>query len=178
MSYQRLSTLAYLNYWLMSRNKPNQNNPAHVVSATAGGKGGVLTQLTYESSGPVIDPILVRAYNTIEPGLGTEIVRQGIKQTDHRIVIETMAVKHNNRRSWGGLISGAVIALVLIYAGYDLTMHNHDTVGGIVLGSTLVAVVGTFIWGRESQAKERIKKSNVMARAIESLQAPKTSTSE
>jgi hypothetical protein len=63
----------------------------------------------------------------------------------------------------GGLWSGLIVCLAFLgVAGY-LVALGHDIAGTFIGTVDLIALVSIFVYGRQSQEKERQKKSEVMA---------------
>lgn len=122
-----------------------------------------LFALIYQSSGPYLDPMLAERFERIEQGLGVALVRQGIEQTEHRMRMELQMLRSDNLRSWAGLIAGFAVALSFLAASVYLTINGHDTVGGILGGTTVLGLVGAFIRGQSASRSERESKADRMA---------------
>jgi hypothetical protein len=85
------------------------------------------------------------------------------KQVDHRIELESSVIRAEIRRAYRGIAAGLAIALTGIGTSTYVIMSGHDVVGGVLGGSTLIALVGTFVYGTNSRRGERTEKAKVMA---------------
>gem|GEM_PF-4507155 len=61
-------------------------------------------------------------------------------------------------RSWAGLIAGAFVAVLFLGVAALLVSTGHDLAGVAIGTTTLVSIVGTFIYGTESRRRERTTK--------------------
>ena len=122
-----------------------------------------LTSLSYSKvySGPIPSPELLAQYDEVVPGSAELIVGQFIKQGDHRIEIEKLAIQAAIQRSKWGLIAGFVLALVTIAGSFYMMFLGKETVGfaGILLA--IGSLAGTFVYGTLSQRKEREEKEKL-----------------
>jgi len=48
----------------------------------------------------------------------------------------------------------------MISAGVIITVEGEPVVGGIIMSTTLVSLVGVFVIGSRGQSKERVEKEN------------------
>lgn len=151
----------------MATRKPKSGR--HELDAKVDGKfsDGSQHSLQISYSSPFPNPALVKQYNDISPGLGTDLVKQGMKQTDHRMSLEKSWLSNTTVRSWGGLISGLLIIGYLGHLGYELAMGGHDAVAGVIFGTTILSVAGIFVIGRNQQEKERGTRSKTMTKMLE-----------
>lgn len=102
-------------------------------------------------SGPLPDVETLQGYNEIIPNGAERIMQQVEKQSEHRRDMERKVISSNNLQSFIGQFFGLLIAGGVLYASYELTMNGHDTVGGILGGTTLVSLVGIFVYGKKKQ---------------------------
>ncbi|MEN5378906.1 DUF2335 domain-containing protein [Sphingobacterium kitahiroshimense] len=104
-------------------------------------------------SAPIPDPETLAGYNNIVPGAAERILVMAEKQQEHRMTLESKHLNEQLGQSKLGQIFGLIIALVALFAGSFLTMHDYDYVGGILLGATLVSLVAVFVLGKTKQKK-------------------------
>lgn len=122
-------------------------------------------------SGPTPPVEVLEGYERVAPGSAKQILDQFIKQSNHRMELETRVIKSDIVRSWGGLAAGFVIALAFLGCGSTLVAYGHDTAGATLATASLAGLVGVFVYGTKSQRKEREQKAKIMA---EAKKLPKT----
>lgn len=105
-------------------------------------------------SGPLPDVETLQGYNQIIPNGAERLMQQVEKQSEHRREMERKVISSNNLQSFIGQFFGLLIAGGVLYASYELTMSGHDTVGGILGGTTLVSLVGIFVYGKKKQSQD------------------------
>lgn len=108
---------------------------------------------TKQHSGPLPSPETFQGYENVLPGAAERIITMAEKQQDHRMGLESKHLNEQLFQSKLGQIFGLVISIVAIGAGTHLTMNGHDTVGGILLGTTLISLVTVFVLGKRAQKK-------------------------
>jgi uncharacterized membrane protein len=113
-------------------------------------------------SGPFPPPELLKAYDSIEPGLARQLFDMVQKQSQHRIKMEETVIVGDSKRSWLGLILGFIIAMTSIGSSTYLILQGHDIAGGIIGSGTLATLVGTFVYGSNKRSEERIEKQKVI----------------
>ena len=104
--------------------------------------------------GPIPPPELLQQYNEIIPDGADRIVKMAEAQSGHRIELESVVIKGDNKRANWGLATGFTIGVLIIVLSFILILKGHD-VAGTVLGSIdLVSLVSVFVYGRSRRAKE------------------------
>lgn len=104
--------------------------------------------------GPIPPPELLREYNEIITNGADRILRMAEAQSAHRIQLEGIVIKGDDRRANWGLTTGFTIGIILIVLSFILIMYGHE-VSGTILGTTdLTALVSLFIYGRRAKADE------------------------
>jgi uncharacterized membrane protein len=112
----------------------------------------------YHHSGPLPDPITLQGYDQIMPGLANRIVMMTESQHAHRISMEKKVVNSGVRNSLMGIISGFLAVVIMVGAGVYLALNGLE-LGGAIIGTTgLAGLVGVFIYGTQSNRKERESK--------------------
>ena len=76
------------------------------------------------------------------------------KQQEHRILLESNVVSSQSNQSKIGQFFGFFIGLAGIGCGTFLAFYNHETVGGIIAGGTVVSLVSVFVIGKNKQKEE------------------------
>ena len=155
----------------MSRSKPNRRSRGKGAVAPLPKSPQVRAtaiQIHQQSafSGPIPPPEFLREYDAIMPGLADRIVKMAEKQGDHRHGLETRAVNAEIERGKLGMISGFLVALLGISIGGVLIYHDKLLTGSIFAGGTLVALVGTFVFGTYQRKSERLAKAKILAEAV------------
>lgn len=84
------------------------------------------------------------------------------RQSAHRIELETQVVTADIKRSYWGLAAAFVIAIAFLGVAYKLVDTGHDWAGVALAGTTLVSLVGTFIYGTVVRSNERQKRVHEM----------------
>lgn len=112
-------------------------------------------------SGPIPPPELLAQYEQIVPGSAQQIVDQFVKQGNHRMSLEKMVITSDVRRSWAGLILGAVIALVVLVGSFILVYTGKEVIGIVGIVTALGSLVTTFVVGSRNQRREREEKERL-----------------
>lgn len=106
-------------------------------------------------SGPLPPAKELAEYDEILPGAADRIIAMAERQAEHRQTLEAFAVRAEDRRSWGGLIAGGIVAVGFLVGAVVLGLNDQPWLGGVLGGSTLVSIVGTFVYGTRSRRAER-----------------------
>lgn len=111
-------------------------------------------------SGPLPPASELAQYDLVLPGAAERIIAMAERQAEHRQKLETFAVHAEDRRSWGGLVGGVVVSLGFLTGSVILGLNEQPILGGVLGGSTLGSIVGTFVYGTRSRRAERQSKFN------------------
>ncbi|MDH5442000.1 MAG: DUF2335 domain-containing protein [Candidatus Nomurabacteria bacterium] len=111
-------------------------------------------------SGPLPHPDILKGFDDIVPGAAERIIKMAETQMTHRISIESRVINADIKSSKRGVIFGFIIAILMISAGVIITVEGEPVVGGIIMSTTLVSLVGVFVIGSRGQSKERVEKEN------------------
>jgi uncharacterized membrane protein len=114
-------------------------------------------------SGPIPPPEMLKSYDEVVPGSAKTLIDVFNDQAHHRMDLEKRSLVSDRRRSWGGLLSALVISLVCIGVGGWLVHEGHDAAGTAIIAIDLVGLAGTFIYGTQSQRRERTEKAKLMS---------------
>ncbi len=131
-----------------------QNSEAGLVSQDR----RTALSLSTSYSGPLPPPSMLKAYDDVIPGAAERILALAERQAAHRQKIESTVVRGDTMRSWAGLIAGAFVAVLFLGVAALLVSTGHDLAGVAIGTTTLVSIVGTFIYGTESRRRERTTK--------------------
>jgi len=122
------------------------NRPPSTPSHSAPAK---ITQVTARQfSGPIPEPEILEKYNAVSPGAADRIIAMAEQNSNHLQLMDKMKITSAFQERQRGQYFGFTIALVAISASVYLAMNGHEITAGIIGGSTLVSLVGTFIAGR------------------------------
>jgi uncharacterized membrane protein len=113
-------------------------------------------------SGPIPPPELLAAYEQVCPGSADKIIQRFETQSEHRMRLERTVIIGNARRATAGLILGFVVCLVIVGGSIYLGLHGQPWLAGTLVTGALSAVVGTFVYGKESAKNERIEKNAIL----------------
>lgn len=108
--------------------------------------------------GPLPTPEDLARYNDIEPGLANRIVLMAEKQSDHRQTLEMIAVRSGAWNSRWGLVAGWSIGMASVIGGVWIISIGKSTEGLATLITSLVSLVGIYVYGKRSMQKELEKK--------------------
>jgi hypothetical protein len=85
------------------------------------------------------------------------------RQSQHRETIESQVVTGNIESQKRGSILGFILALVTILGGIYLVYAGKDGYGFATIITSLVGLIGVFVYSRRQQGKERIEKATALA---------------
>ena len=105
--------------------------------------------------GPLPAAAELERYEHILPGAADRIIGMAERQAAHRQRLEEFALRSEDRRSWGGLIVGGIVALGFLVGSVVLGLKDQPWLGGVLGGTTLISIVGTFVYGTRSRRAER-----------------------
>lgn len=130
------------------RNNIAKNNKANLV-----GEIKVSAKSTF--SGPIPPPNALEDYEVILPGSADRILTMAENQSKHRIEIESSVINSKIKQSYIGMYLGFVLALFMCGTSTFL-IYSGKSIGGLATLVTAIAgLVGAFIYGTNSNRKER-----------------------
>ncbi|KGF06839.1 hypothetical protein HMPREF1634_07440 [Tissierellia bacterium S7-1-4] len=125
-------------------NKPSLQNKKNIIAQ----------QRTEMFSGPLPHPEIIRQYDEICPGTAEKIVDSFVKQTNHRIDMETRVIKSSVFRANVGLFMAFIISLICLYIAYKLFNDDKSLYGlGLVI-LNLATLISVFIKKSNDKNKE------------------------
>lgn len=110
-------------------------------------------------SGPLPPPEAMAQYEAILPGFTDRVLTNFEKQSAHRMELEKGAISHERKMGSRGQIFGLTVALVGLLLGGLLVWSGREIYGTILATGDLVALVGLFIYGKESSKRELKRKT-------------------
>jgi len=111
------------------------------------------TQISYRS-GMLPEPSELAAYDTIIPNGADRIMKMSEAQSSHRIALEKTVVGSQQRQEERGQYFALIIALSFGGGGLYAALNGQPWFGGIIAGTTLVSIVGIFIYSKKESEKE------------------------
>lgn len=110
-----------------------------------------------EFSGPLPHPEILEGYERVLPGSADRILSMAENEGEHRRTIEKTIVKTDIIRSYLGLGSGFIIALVGLGGSIYLAMNDKPVASGIMSAGTVTGLVAVFVVG-EKPRKTQVDK--------------------
>lgn len=106
--------------------------------------------------GPTPPASELQGYENIIPGSANRIIKLAEEEASHRRGLEKNIVRRQFNQSSAGQWLGFVLSSILIAVGGLLTYLGHDTVGGIIFGTTIIGLATVFALGRWNKKEEEI----------------------
>lgn len=110
-------------------------------------------------SGPLPSPDTLKEYNKAFPNAAEKIFNRSERQSEHRMVLENLAIKSDLKQSERGQLYGLVIALSVFIGAFILAWIGRELAGTILGSVDLVALVSVFVIGKSYQKKDLKEKS-------------------
>ena len=109
----------------------------------------------FSFSGPLPPPQVLAQYEKILPGSAEKIMDNAARQSQHRMDLENKVVHSDVSNSRLGLIFGLIMGLAGFTAAVLVARFGKETASSIIGGGTLVALVGSFIYGSRGKNIEK-----------------------
>ncbi len=106
-------------------------------------------------------------YDVVQPGLGERIVSMAENQSNHRMEMEKVVVQGDSTRANWGLFAALFFGLACLGCGTFLIQKGHDKAGAAIVGTPILGVISTFIYGTNSRREERVRKEKIRAGVLE-----------
>jgi len=119
------------------------------------------TRISYRS-GILPEPRELAAYNAIIPNGADRIMKMSEAQSAHRMELEKTVIGSQQKQSGRGQIFGLIIGLTGLALSTYAAINGQPTFGSIIGGTTLVSLVGVFVYSKEKQKAELDSKSRQM----------------
>lgn len=112
-------------------------------------------------SGMLPEPSELAAYNSIIPNGADRIMRMAEAQSGHRLELERIVVTSQQRQETRGQIFALIISIFFGSCGLYAALNGQPWFGGIIAGTTLVSIVGIFIYSKKQSKMELAEKRRV-----------------
>lgn len=109
-------------------------------------------------SGPIPSANELRKYEEVVPGAADRILKMAEEQSRHRRKMESEMLQASIRAERIGQILGFMIFLTALLAGIVLMGLGKDAIGLITSLGSLAAIIGLFIYSRNTGKTELNKK--------------------
>lgn len=136
-----------------SSNPPPSPSPS--PDAASDSEAVVYHEQSIGFSGPLPLPQLLVGYEEVSPGAAAIILEDFQKQGAHRREMESRTVEAgiqnnvaNHAKTRRGQTFAFIITILGLGAAVLVTLLNHETVGGILVGSTMVGLASAFQYSR------------------------------
>lgn len=123
--------------------------------ATSAGGAEVLVTRRTTFIGPLPPPTVLAEYASIQPELVGEIIALAKQQHVHRFHMERRTLQAKFAENLAGMFCGWSIAIAFLCAAVHLALNGHASVGALLGGVDLVALVTVFVLGRRHRLEER-----------------------
>ncbi|MGB8684188.1 MAG: DUF2335 domain-containing protein [Candidatus Binatus sp.] len=117
-----------------------------------------LTVQSFEFSGPLPPPQILRGYNDAFAGCAERIVAMAERQSAHRQEIEKMVIDGNCRAQSRGQIFGFALAFMVIAGGVYLLAQGKSVEGFSAIILAGGSIIGALVFSRFEQKSEREQK--------------------
>lgn len=103
-------------------------------------------------------PALLEQYDCVLPGSAERIFVMAERQSNHRQALEKVIVNSDSKRAYLGLLSGLIVALVVVISGAFLIFNGHDWAGATMVTGIVVALSGIFVYGSKVENQKGFKR--------------------
>lgn len=145
---------------------PSQTTPVRTAAPAAQHIAHTHTEAAYVeqhvSFSPLPDPRVLEAYDRLVPGTADLVIKQWVKQSDHRMALENYTLHWNNWRSWGGLIVSAAVSIFAIWLAYNVIKSGHEAAGIASVVAAIGIPGGAFVYATYSRRAERKDRARLM----------------
>jgi uncharacterized membrane protein len=145
------------------------NKGKDLIPPNAGSGGGrpsasMARVEAYHFSGPLPPPDVLARYNEIVPQGAERIIAMAERQSAHREALEKKVVFGNSSSEKMGAIFAFILSLATILGGIWLIHDGKSSSGLVAILGNLAALAGVFVYSRRKQTKERVEKSDALAK--------------
>ena len=103
--------------------------------------------------GPMPPPELIAQYEAILPGAAEFFFETLERQSLHRRSLEARVVEANITHEKVGMWLAFVLAMAMVFCGAFLIFEDKDSQGLAMIGGTLAALCGVFVYSRRQERK-------------------------
>lgn len=129
---------------------------------SAGRTTAELTVTSFQFSGPLPHPSLLKAYDDTFAGCAERIVAMAERQAQHRQDLEKAVVNANCHAQLFGQCFAFILSLVVICAGAYLLANGKSLQGFSAIILAVGSLIGALVFSRKEQKEERAKKLGPM----------------
>lgn len=115
-------------------------------------------------SGPIPPPDTLARYNDIVPNGAERLLAMAEKQSTHREELEAQVVRGNISSQRLGSTYAFIISLVAVAGGIWLIHEGKSVTGLAAIIIDLATLAGVFVFSRNKQSQERIRKEDALAK--------------
>lgn len=108
-------------------------------------------------AGPLPPPDLLAQYESIVPGSAERLIKQMEDQGNHRRAMERVVIEGNDRDSRRGVTWAGVLGLAGVALAAFAVHKGHGAVASIIVGTTLAALAGVFVYGTRTASQPKPK---------------------
>jgi len=105
-------------------------------------------------AGPLPHPDTLKRYNDIVPDAAERIIGMAERQATHRQELEKIAMQAEIQERRMGQLLGFFIAVAVLIMAAIFAYKDMPWPAGILVGTTLVSLVGAFIYGRKGNIEK------------------------
>lgn len=109
-------------------------------------------------SGPLPPPEILEGYKAAYPAAPEVIFSELVAQGTHRRSLERTAIERQEQRADRGQFFAFVIVLAVLAVAVVAIVAGEPWVGATLFGTTLVSVVGLFLYGNRRQLSDLLRK--------------------
>ncbi|MGN1038056.1 MAG: DUF2335 domain-containing protein, partial [Mailhella sp.] len=132
------------------QSKAPQVKPVHAKAIQA--QETTSLHMVSSHSGPLPSAHEFALYEKTRPGSADAILRMAETEQLHRhkaendiISAERDEAKSNHQENMLAYWLAFIVVMAFLVAGFTLTLKGHDWVGGIMMGTSMVGVIGSFL---------------------------------
>ncbi len=137
----------------------NKDKRDRVLNAVSKVTAINITTQSRSHSGPLPSEDLLRAYDELITDGANRVMVMAETQAAHRQNLETIAVTAQTTQSGRGQFYAFVLSVLYGGAGITAFLTGHETVSGVIFGTTIIGLVTVFLKGKSAQKADLSKKS-------------------
>lgn len=103
--------------------------------------------------GPMPPPHYLKQYDEVIPGGAERILAMAERQSNHRMGLEDFSIREEHRQSSKGQNLGFGIAVISLGLAFAASYFGHDAFAITIGSTTLVGLVGVFVYGKMEQKR-------------------------
>lgn len=124
------------------------------TTAQVKGENSQLTVSQHDTDAPILPVAQLEKLNSFYPDAVPWVINEATLEGKFRRAETSRINTFVFIERIVGVVAGLTIAVLALYFSYSLAMAGHDGVAAIIGGTTVVALVGAFIYGKKKVAKD------------------------